>query len=63
MIFKLNRKVRKGERSDKMPCESKSKAYLVDKILIKKCVEIMLVIFPTLSKRPKSFSVDPLVRL
>ena len=63
MIFKLNCKVRKGERNDKMTRKAKSKAYLVDKIIIKKCVEIMLVIFPTLSKRPKSFSVDPLVRL
>ena len=29
MIFKLNRKVKKGERSDKMPHISKSKAYLI----------------------------------
>ena len=26
--MKLNRKVRKGERNDKMACESKSKAFL-----------------------------------
>ena len=28
MIFKLNRKVEKGEQNDKMTCESKSKALL-----------------------------------
>ena len=28
MKFKLNRKVRKGDRNDKMTCKSKSKAYL-----------------------------------
>ena len=29
MIFKLDRKVEKGERNDRLTCNSKSKAYLV----------------------------------
>ena len=34
MIFKLDRKVRKGERSDKMTCKSKSKAYICKSVKI-----------------------------
>ena len=32
LIFKLNRKVEKGERNDKMTRESKSKAILIIKV-------------------------------